>query len=115
MDKLIADKEKYKFSAKDRVAHIGNLQQELFVKEVKRRTFFLPSSNKKDELTGEILRESKSKIDGILVYWFEESEQGKPVYREQKIHSELLVPFNIAQQGREEAEKWIKEKKQINK
>ena len=114
MDKFIADKEKYKFSPKDRVAHIGNLQQELFVKDIIRRTIYL-SEYEKDELTGELRKKKINKIDGILVYWFEENGTAKPVYREQKIHSELLVPFNIAQKGREEAEKWIKEKKQINK
>lgn len=98
----------FRFSVTDKVAHIENLEQLMVVLEIKRKTV-LQSTGEPDESGKGFKKVSKSKIDGILVYWFE-GEAGKKIYKEQKFHSELLVPWDIAQQGKAEADKWIEEK-----
>lgn len=98
----------FRFGVNDNVAHIENLGQKMFVKEIKRKTVF-QSTGEPDESGKGFKKVQKSKIDGILVFWFE-GEEGKKKYHEEKFHSELLVPWDIAQQGKEEADKWIEEK-----
>jgi len=104
----------YRFSESDAVAHIDNLGQKMIVKEVKRRLVF-QSTGETDQETGTFKKVERSKIDGIIVYWFEENEQGKKTIREQKFHSSLLVPFTIAQKGKEAVNKWIEKKSNNNK
>jgi hypothetical protein len=98
----------FRFSINDAVAHVENLGQKMLVKEIKRRTV-MQSTGEIDEVTKQFKKIPKNKIDGIVVYWFE-GDEGHKVSKEQKFHSELLVPFTIAQQGKEAVEEWQQQK-----
>jgi hypothetical protein len=101
----------YRFDINDHVAHIENIGQKMVVKEIKRRTVF-QSTGEADEVLGGFKKVPKNKIDGILVYWFEGSETGK-IYKEEKFHSELLVPWNIALQGKDAVNEWVDNKQKL--
>ena len=101
-------KDNYRFEPNDAVAHVENLSQKMLVKEINRRTVY-QSTGEIDEVSGGFKKVPKNKIDGILVYWFEGNEANK-TYHEQKFHSELLVAWNIAQQGKEAVDKWLDNK-----
>jgi len=106
--------QEFRFNQNDAVAHTENLEQKLIVKEIKRRRV--------DVSTGKIITNSegksvfekitKNKIDGILCYWFEKTDDGKK-YKEEKFHSELLCPWNVAQKGEKEVEKWVNARKEF--
>jgi hypothetical protein len=104
----------YRFSESDAVAHVDNLEQKMIVKEVKRRIVF-QSTGETDEENGGFKKIERSKIDGIIVYWFEEIESGKKSIREQKFHSSMLVPYSVAQKGREAVDKWLDSKSKSSK
>lgn len=99
----------FRFGTTDKVAHIENLGQLMVVLEIKRKTVY-QSTGEPDESGKGFKKIPKSKIDGILVYWFEGEEGKAKVYKEKVFHSELLVPWKVAQQGKESAEQWIEEK-----
>lgn len=102
------ENQNFRFSINNHVAHIENLSQQMIVKEIKRRTVY-QSTGEPDESGKGFKKIPKSKIDGILVYWFE-GEEGKKIYKEHVFHSELLVPWAVAQQGKVAAEQWTEEK-----
>lgn len=102
----------YRFSVNDVVAHIENLSQKMIVREIKRRKVF-QSTGEPDETTGGFKKVEKNKIDGIVVYWFEEISGGRKIMKEEKFHSELLVPFTVAQEGQEAADKWLEVKTKL--
>ena len=104
----------YRFSESDAVAHVDNLEQKMIVKEVKRRIVF-QSTGEIDGENGGFKKIERSKIDGIIVYWFEENESGKKIIKEQKFHSSMLVPFSVAQKGRSEVDKWLDSKAKSSK
>ena len=87
----------YRFEPDEAVAHIENLGQKMIVKEIKRRKIALSSGK-------EVM-----KIDGIEVYWFEGEELKKTIKKE-KFHSELLVPWSVAEKGKDAVTKWIAER-----
>jgi hypothetical protein len=98
----------FHFEETDRVAHIENLEQAMTVKEVKRRTIFIRTDEMNAEKT-EFIKKKVNRIEGIVCYWWEDKK-----YMEKSFHSEMLVPFEIAEKGKEEAEKWINKKKISN-
>lgn len=98
----------YRFSENDKVAHVENLGQLMIVKEVKRRTVF-QSTGEPDESGTGFKKVQKNKIDGIICYWFE-GEDGHKRKQEEKFHSELLVPWSVAAQGKEAVDEWIQSK-----
>jgi hypothetical protein len=108
MEKSTDLRDKYRLKENDPVAHIENLEQKMIVKEIKRRTVFV-STGETDAENGGFKKVKKNKIDGILVYWFENK-----VYQEKKFHSNMLIPYSIAEQGKEAVEKWLKEKELSN-
>lgn len=102
-------KEDFRFKENDKVAHIENLEQLMVVKEVKRKQFDQPTGEI-DDFTKKMKTRPISKIDGILVYWFEINLEGKKIYKEQKFHSQLLVRWEIAQRGKKAADEWLESK-----
>ena len=93
----------YKFSQKEEVAHVENLTLKMRVVDIKWRY--------KDEANGTITdgrfdKERKRFIDGIMCQWWVGNK-----LKSQKFHAELLVPWPIAQKGRNEADIWLDEMK----
>lgn len=95
---------KNKFQRNEEVAHIENLPLKMRVVEVKWKYG--------EVSTGELTRSPEGKpvfkkvkkrlIDGILCEWWE----GNQLHR-QKFHSELLVPWPIAEKGKQAAEEFV--------
>ena len=100
----------YKFSPKEEVAHIENLSQKMRVIEVKWKFGYVTTPNSRIQ-TGEngkptFEKEKKRMIDGIECEWFFEGKLER-----KKFHSELLVPWPIAEKGKEAAEKFHEDMK----
>ena len=98
----------FHFEPNDKVSHIENLDQTMIVKEIKRKAIFV-RTDKLSEDGKEYLKKKVNRIEGILCYWWEEGK-----YIEKIFHSEMLVIAEIAEKGKEEAERWIEKKKAFN-
>lgn len=103
------NEESFRFSPRDEVAHIENLTQKMFVKEIKRRKALQYTGEPAEDGEG-FKKIPREKIDGILVYWFEKKQDGEKEMKEEKFHTSLLVPWSIAKNGQESVDKWIKQK-----
>lgn len=82
------------------VAHIGNLSLKLYVKGAKYRNVKINEEPHDDPSRGYKKSEGQY-FEGLQVEWWHNGEHRKDVF-----HSGLLVPWEIAMQGQEEAEKW---------
>jgi hypothetical protein len=94
----------YKFQKNEQVAHIENLSQKMRVREIRWRWKEV-STDLKTEAAG-FEKTRKRLIDGIECEWWYKGELNR-----QRFHSELLVPWVIAEKGKIEAEKFLEDMK----
>ena len=99
----------FHFEPNDKVAHIENLEQAIIVKEIKRRKIFVSTGEKDPQNTKAFIKKPVNRIEGILCYWWQNKE-----YMEKTFHSEMLVPWEVAEKGKVESQKWIAQKKISN-
>ena len=94
----------YRFSPTEKVAHVGNLEKELIVVQVKYRTINqstgIPKSNPKEGTE----KVKETKIEGIEVEWWEDSQLKTHIF-----HAHTLVPWEIASKGKDNADRWLDE------
>jgi len=88
------DKRKY-FSEGDEVAHKENLTLKLFVKQIVKYKKFVTEYGKNEKIQKEF-------ISGIKCSWWKNEEYVSVVF-----HSRELVPWNIAEQGKEKVIEWL--------
>ena len=92
------------FSENEEVAHIDCLTVKMrVVKLYWRYTDQSTGESKPDPKEG-FKKERKKWFDGLECQWW---EQGS--LKSKRFHSQMLVPWAIAEQGEEEVKKWIKE------
>ena len=91
----------YLFSYGEEVAHIGQLDQRMIVKDIKWKIVNVPTGNvtKDDKLE----KKKKKLLDAIEVVWWDKE---KKFYKE-RFHSGQLIPWVIAEKGDEAAQEWI--------
>ena len=100
--------EKHKFNEGDNVAHIDNLKQKMeifhfYKNTVTVRTDWNDKTNKYNE-------EAKEQLRGIGCFWYgEPNKEGIRPLLEQKFHSKFLIPWDIAQKGKDAAIEYLKQ------
>jgi len=101
----------YKFTESEQVAHIENLTLPMRVVGIKWKTRNVSTGKLvpgKGDDTGEVFeKKEKRMLDGIVCQWWKSDE-----LIEKRFHSETLVPWVVAQKGREQAEEWLQEMKE---
>lgn len=96
----------HQFLATDKVAHIGNLGNPMWVEEIKFRLVNQSTGNVSSGKDGsEFEKTKKRRIDGIICYWFDDHN----ALQKKKFHAHQLVPWHVAEQGQEKAEEWLEE------
>ena len=89
------------------VAHIGNLQLKMWVKEIKTRKIKQSTGEVSDDATG-FRKEYKTRMEGIITYYFSDGKEiENPPY-----HSAQIIPWEIAKLGSAAAEEWAYENNQ---
>lgn len=94
---------KHKFKEGDRVAHIEELELKLYVTEIIKESRKFPIGKDND---GNDKFEIKTRMIGIKCHWWHDKELHRF-----RFHSSELVPFEVAQTGREKSEKWLEANK----
>ena len=94
----------YHFSELEEVAHVDCLQVKMRVKKLIWKYVDVPNGIPKNPATDGFNKEKKKLLDAIQTEWWEDGK-----FKTGKFHSKMLVPWFMAEKGKQAVEEWLEE------
>lgn len=91
----------YLFSYGEEVAHIGQLDQQMIVKDIKWKIVNIPTGNLTED--DKLEKKKKKLLDAIEVVWWDKEKK----FHKERFHSGQLIPWVIAEKGEEATQEWL--------